>query len=294
MAPATLHARGALLTLLGVLVLSFDALLIRLSLAETWTVVFWRGLGSGVVMLVAARLMDGPGLVHRFTGLGNAAFIGAPLYGLSSVLFVYAINNTAVANVLIVLATMPLMTVAFSRLLLGERIRTDTIVASAVVLAGLVIVFSDSIGAGTWSGDLAAVCSGTALALFFTLLRQAGDVNTLPITGIGSVLAALGVLAIGAAPFAVPVAGLPWLALLSLAVIPLAFALITAGPRYLPVPEVSLIMLLESVTGPTWVWLALGETPSRQVLLGGAVVMTTLLVYFTRRQFQARRRATLG
>jgi drug/metabolite transporter (DMT)-like permease len=63
---------------------------------------------------------------------------------------------------------------------------------------------------------------------------------------------------------------------MGLIVVPISFALITVGPRYLPAPEVGLLMLLETVLGPIWVWLAIGEYPGDLALVGGALVVATL------------------
>ena len=59
-------------------------------------------------------------------------------------------------------------------------------------------------------------------------------------------------------------------------VVPLGFSLMTLGPRYLPAQEVSLLLLLEAVIGPLWVWWVIDEVPARESLLGGAIVLTTL------------------
>jgi drug/metabolite transporter (DMT)-like permease len=67
-----------------------------------------------------------------------------------------------------------------------------------------------------------------------------------------------------------------WLGLLGIVVMPVGAALITTGPRYLPAPEVSLILLLETVVGPFWVWLVLGEEPSGRAIVGGAIVIAAL------------------
>ncbi len=87
-----------------------------------------------------------------------------------------------------------------------------------------------------------------------------------------------------------------WIGLLGLVVIPIAFGLITTGPRYLPAPEVGLIMLLETVLGPIWVWIALGEEPPPMSLVGGAIVIVALAVHslVRLRQQQAARRARPG
>ena len=65
--------------------------------------------------------------------------------------------------------------------------------------------------------------------------------------------------------------------LMGLVIVPLGIALLTLGPRYLPAPEVGLLMLLETVLGPFWVWLALDEAPTQLALVGGAIVIATLL-----------------
>ncbi len=71
-----------------------------------------------------------------------------------------------------------------------------------------------------------------------------------------------------------------WLGLLGLIVLPVSFGLISLGPRYLPAPEVSLIVLLEAVIGPLWAWAFIGQIPTVTSLVGGVVIIATLAVYF--------------
>jgi drug/metabolite transporter (DMT)-like permease len=52
--------------------------------------------------------------------------------------------------------------------------------------------------------------------------------------------------------------------------------LFTAGARRIPVAEAALIAVLESVLGPVWVWLAIGENPGVPSLVGGAIVLAAL------------------
>jgi drug/metabolite transporter (DMT)-like permease len=78
-----------------------------------------------------------------------------------------------------------------------------------------------------------------------------------------------------------------YLALLGLIVVPIPFSLLAIGPRYLPASEVSLLLLLEAVLGPLWVWLVLKEFPGWLALIGGAIVIVTLVamnVYALRRE----------
>jgi drug/metabolite transporter (DMT)-like permease len=108
--------------------------------------------------------------------------------------------------------------------------------------------------------------------VFFTLLRRARSSNTGPI-----LIAAAGIVAGVMLPFAwapvIPMASLPYMVLLGLVVIPVAFTLISQGPRYLPAAEASLLMLLETVFGPVWAWLLLSELPTAAAFAGGALVL---------------------
>jgi drug/metabolite transporter (DMT)-like permease len=54
--------------------------------------------------------------------------------------------------------------------------------------------------------------------------------------------------------------------------------MVMRGPRYLLAAEVSLLLLLETVLGPVWVWVALGEAPSVRDALTAAVIVVALAV----------------
>ena len=99
-----------------------------------------------------------------------------------------------------------------------------------------------------------------------------------PAAALSGLTSAAVALALGAPAALVPEA---WPAMLAmgLLVLPIATSLITLGPRFLPAPEVSLLMLLETVLGPLWVWLVLGEEPGRLALIGGAIVVGTLILH---------------
>jgi drug/metabolite transporter (DMT)-like permease len=103
-------------------------------------------------------------------------------------------------------------------------------------------------------------------------------INSLAAVGFGSFLAALFALIMGADPALPSPGNIVFLALNGIIIIPIAMALITYGPKLISAPEVSLIMLLETVLGPVWVWLVLSEQPLRQTFIGGALVVTAIVV----------------
>ena len=277
------HAKGLLITAAGVLAITPDSLLVRLVDTDVWTLVFWRGL------LMAFGIGVGLLLVHRGETWARCRAVGAngllitALFTATTVFFVTALDRTTVANTLIIVSSAPLFAALFSRLFLAEAVPLRTWMAILATLGGIAILVSGSLGQGTLEGDLAALAATIGLAGSFTAMRRGRAVSMVPATALSGVTsAALAVLVgtlLGGAPAALaPEAWTPLL-LMGLLVLPVSTALITLGPRYIPAAEVGLLMPLETVLGPLWVWLALGEEPGPRALLGGTVVVVTLMLH---------------
>ena len=292
-----LHAKGFLLTLLGVMVLTPDTLLLRLIPADAWSLVAWRGILQSSVLFAAFFLWRGAGALTEVRALGRRGLLVAGLYAINAISFVIGVENTAVANVLVILAASPLFAALMSLIFLKERVAPATWAAILAALAGVAIVVGDSLQAGTVWGDLSALVTATSLAAIFTVIRGSGGLNMIPATALGALISGLTAL-----PFAgLPLAGLlvppgdSWIYVLLMGalVMPLSFGLITLGPRHVPAAEVALLMLLETVLGPLWVWLGVGETPSRATFIGGAVVLGAVALHaawrLTRRRSAAPR-----
>ena len=270
---------GRVLIVFGVLALSPDGLLTRLVDADSMTVVWWRTLltAAGITVVLALWRRAGVARVVReslsLPGLGIAI-----LFGTGTVFFVLSITNTAVANTLVILAAGPIFGAWMSRLFLREAIHAETWAAALFVLVGLGALFSDSLETGSLFGDACALAAAFCTSGAFVVLRRYRRPDPLVLVATGSLLACVAV-----TPFAAPLSGdgrdLVFLALLGVVLLPVAFALIFNGPRHIPAPEVSLLMLLETAVGPVWVWLIIGETPSAQVAGAGVLIIATLAVH---------------
>ena len=275
----TPHAKGLLIATLGVLILSPDALLNRLVGVDVWTVLFWRGIGQILVLGGLAVATEGTRIVGRARALGPIGLAAGLSFACSQVAFVTSVRLTSPANVLVLVSAAPLCAALFSRLLLRERLSRATALAIAGGMIGVAITVSDAAATGTWQGDLIAAGVPTALGFSYTLLRRAPSVDTrlvLVVTGVAIMVVSL---TFGGAPTLPAGLDILWLGLLGFAVTPLSFLLISRGLRYLPAAEVGLLMLLELVFGALWVWLALGEAPSDRALIGGGLVLTTLVAH---------------
>ena len=271
------HRRGFLLTLFGVLVLTPDTLVIRLIDIDPWTMSFWRGAMMAVSLYVAYSLVRRGKTLSDTMKLGAAGLAVAVIYALNKISFVFAVDHTQVANVLIILASTPLMAALLSIVILKEHVSKSTWAAIITGMTGVVIVVGHGFQAETWLGDIFAFITALALAVMFIIIRHHKHVNMIPAAALGAALSA-----IIAAPFADPMSVAPgnWglLLLLGFVVLPLSFGLITLGPRTVPAPEVALLLLLETALGPLWVWIVINEVPNETVIIGGVVVISAVVL----------------
>ena len=269
------HAKGLSITALGVLILTPDSLLVRLIEADHWTVVFWRG------VLVSLALGIGLVLVHRRDAWDRCRAVGrtgvavAFAFAIAGIAFIYALTHTSVANTLIIVSAAPLFAALFARPILGERVAGRTWLAIAAAIVGIAIAVSDGLGGSSLEGDLAALAAAIALAAEHTLIRRGRETSMIPALVLAGLIAALLVLPL-ARPFELVPRDVPLLLLMGIVILPASVALMTMGPRYIPAAEVGLLLLLEVVLGPVWVWWVLDEVPSDRALIGGAVVVGTL------------------
>lgn len=276
----TNQVKGTLLTGLGVLILSPDAMLIRLMTAEPMTIVFWRGVGIFVMLSLMSVVRHRGRLVAYLRSVGPIGLLVSVLFAICQLGFVGGVATTNPAHVLVMVAATPLVAALASRLILGERIAPSTGIAIVAGLSGVAIMMSAHLGGGggQLSGDLIAAAVPLSLGIAFTLIRRlkVGDVWLLYAVS-GLIVASV------AAPFRsaefLSGADVLWAGILVLIVVPVSFALITQGPRYITAAEVSLIMLLETVLGPIWVWLVVGIAPTIHALIGGSILLATLAMH---------------
>jgi drug/metabolite transporter (DMT)-like permease len=272
------HLKGLIVTVAGILVLSPDSLLVRLIATDVWTLLFWRGLLMAVATSAGLALIHRGKLLQVFYRMGRSGWLGGALMGAGTLLFVQALSRTSVANVLIIIGVGPLYAALLGRVFLKEAVALRTWLAIGGALIGIWITVSGDVSHGRLSGDLCAALAALCSACYMTVLRSSQDIDMTPTVALGGLLVALFAWPL-AAPLSPTASDALFSALLGLVVLPISLVLIALGPRYLSAPEVSLIVLLEIVLGPYWVWLALGEEPGSRALVGGAIVLATLILH---------------
>lgn len=273
------QTKGLLITLMGVLFVVPDSLFVRLIEADALVIAFWRGMISGGVILLWVVATRGFAPFRALFSTGRYGLFYSLITGAAGIFFVTAVSLTSVANVVLILASMPVFAAIYSWLFLGERVSRRmvwTMVAVAIGIAVIAYGSGETEGAH-WSGDVIALSLSALFAAGLTAARRVRHVSMVPGAALGYVFWSLVLLAF-VAPMQVEQGqwGLVALHGVFISVSGIGLAL---GPRYIPSAEVGLLILLESVLAPLLVWAAIGEAPGGYALVGGAVVIGALAVY---------------
>lgn len=272
----TPHLKGILITALGVLFVVPDSLFVRLIEADALVIAFWRLVNAGVLIAFGLLLWQGTAPFRAVLTTGAAGMIYVLCTGLSGVLFVLAVANTSVANVVFIIASMPVFAMIFSRVFLAEPITRRMLMTIIAVAAGLGIIAygSGETEGASWEGDLMALAVSAMFAAGLTAARQVRHVSMVAALPFAYGLVALALLPF-AAPFDVAADQVP-LVTLHAVVIALSSIFLALGPRYITSAEVSLLVLGESIFAPLLAWAVLAEHPGSWALWGGAVVLGAL------------------
>lgn len=301
------HTQAVLLMVAVTLMWSIAGVVSRqLEAAARFEVTFWRSAFTALSLLVIlpvwraadraaglAQAKPGEGALQRHWGVlaGSRAFwVSGVCWGTMFTAFMLALTFTSVANVLVVMAAGPLFTALVARIFIGQRLPLRTWVAILVAGAGIVYMYGSQMwtaftdpganASGLVLGSLAALCVPVAGAINWTVVQrsqqQGQSIDLVPSVLLGAMISATATLPL-ALPFAATGSDIAWLALLGLVQLAIPCALAVVCARSLKAPEVSLLALLEVIFGIVWAWLWADETPGREVLLGGSVVIGALL-----------------
>lgn len=272
------HLKGVIITALGVLIISPDGLLTRLIHTDHWTLIFWRALFLSFGMWMITSMVHPRATWQSYRNMGQPGLLMVVLYSFGTISFIIAITHTSVANTLIILSTTPLFAALIGLLLFRETIELRTWCAIFLVAIGVYVISSDGGAEGaTLFGDFAAMSGAFFLAAGFSVVRRRPGISVFPVISCSGLVTAIMILPL-AQPLSITQQDLGYLIIMGVYMLPVGTALMYIGPKYIPASEVGLMLLLESVLGPTWVWLALGEQPGMRTLTGGAIILSTLAI----------------
>ena len=254
----------------------------HLEAARSFEVTFWRSAFTVLALAIMLPAIRGrETLVRSLRAGGKTLWLSGLCWCVMFTAFMVAITMTSVANVLITMASAPLLTALISRVFLGHRLVVRTWAAIVVAGIGIAWMYAREFSAADpqhLMGTLIALAVPIAAAVNWVTIqhtRRNADVDLLPAVLIGAALSALATLPF-AFPFEASAHDLGLLALLGVVQLAIPCLMSVAAARHLSAPEASLLALLEVIFGVAWAWLGAGETPAVHVLGGGAMVLIAL------------------
>jgi drug/metabolite transporter (DMT)-like permease len=271
--------RGAALVALAALLWSSSGLFIKVLPLGALQIAFARSLVAALTIALVVHLRGG----RPFPRPDALALACAISYAGVLVFFVAATKLTTAANAIFLQFSAPIYLVFLEPRLAGRRVSARDLTAVIVCLGAMALFFVGRLGAGTLAGNLLGVASGLCLALFSLSLKLQRDRRP-DVDPIGAIILGNFLVALLCAPLALrgfhPTPSQTGILLyLGVFQIGVAYLLFNAGMRHLSATGAVVTGTLEAVLNPIWVFLGIGERPSAWALLGGLLILGTIIWY---------------
>jgi drug/metabolite transporter (DMT)-like permease len=270
--------KGSLLAFVAVMFITPDSLFIRLSNIDTWGLVFYRGIIPFVTVLLGMLLIYKLSFFKMLFTSGYHGIIYILTFSVTNITFVVSIQNTNVANTLVMIAMAPMLSAILGGIFLKELPDKKTWIAIFITFGAAVYIFYDSLKLGNFFGDILGLITALGLAIGAVTIRSARNKNLVPAAVVGKLIVALFALFF-IESFTLTKSDQIIVPLMCIMCVAIPFVLVTIAPRFIPAAEVNLFFLLETIIGPIWVWLIIQEQPSLETIQGGAVIITAIAIH---------------
>ena len=270
--------KGSLMAFVAVMFITPDSLFIRLSNVETWSLVFYRGIIPFVLVFIGMLLIYRLKFFNLLRSNGYYGFAYVLTFSVTNIAFVVSIQNTNVANTLIMIATAPMLSAILGSFILKENPDKKTWVAIFITFFAALYIFYDSIKLGNFFGDILGFVAAMGLAVGAVIIRSAKKLNLVPSAVIGKLIIALFAM-LFVKDYSLNNNDIYIVPLMCVMCVAIPFVLVTIAPRFITAAEVNLFFLLETIIGPIWVWLIIKEQPTPETIVGGAIIVLTIATH---------------
>ncbi len=270
--------KGTLIAFTAIMFITPDSLFIRLANINSWNLIFYRGLIPFLVVFLGLLIIYKTKLFKEIISNGWHGFFYACTFTVTNIFFVISIENTNVANTLIMIALAPMLSAIISFFFLKENPDKKTWLAIVITTLSVVYIFYDSLEAGDLLGNFLGLVCATGLAVGAVIIRSAKKISLVPSAMMGKLTVTL-IALLFVDQLKLEDGDAVIVPLMCIMCVAIPFVLVTLAPRYITAAEVNLFFLLETILGPLWVWFVIKEQPSLETILGGAVIVATIAVH---------------
>ena len=270
--------KGMLLAFGGIMFITPDSLLIRLADISSWNLIFYRGFIPFLTIFIGLLIIYRSSLFKKILDNGWHGVFFILTFAITSIVFVISIENTNVANTLVMIALAPMLSAIISLIFLKENPDKETWIAIIITTLAVIYIFYDAIDSGDFLGNFLGLVCATGLAVNAVIIRSAKKISLVPSAMIGKLIVALFAI-IFVDQIKLENNDLIIVPLMCVACIAIPFVCVTLAPRYITAAEVNLFFLLETIFGPFWVWLVIREQPSFETIIGGGIIIATITIH---------------
>jgi drug/metabolite transporter (DMT)-like permease len=274
----TNQQKGSLLAFTAVMFITPDSLFIRLANIDTWGLLFYRGAIPFVTVLLGLLMVYKTNFFKLLFSMGYPGIVYTITFTVTNITFIISIQNTNVANTLIMIAMAPMLSAVLGALFLKENPDKKTWITIFITFIAVAYIFYDSIQLGNFFGDIFGFITALGLAIGAVVIRSAKDRNLVPSAAIGKLLVAVFALFF-IENFELVETDIYIVPLMCILCVAIPFVLVTIAPRFITAAEVNLFFLLETILGPIWVWLVIKEQPSLETIQGGLVIIIAIAIH---------------
>ena len=267
-----------MLAFIAVMFITPDSLFIRLSNVDTWGLVFYRGIIPFFTVFFGMLLIYKLNFFKILFTSGYHGLIYVGTFSVTNITFVVSIQNTNVANTLVMIATAPMLSAILGAVFLKEPPDRKTWISIIITFLAVLYIFFDSLKLGNFYGDILGLITALGLAVGAVIIRSAKTKNLVPAAVVGKMFVAMFALFF-IESLVLEDKDLIIIPLMCILCVAIPFVLVTIAPRFIPAAEVNLFFLLETIIGPIWVWLIIKEQPTLETLYGGAIIITTIAIH---------------
>ena len=270
--------KGSFLAFVAVMFITPDSLFIRLSNVDTWGLVFYRGFIPFCLVLIGMLIVYKLNFFKMLFNSGYHGLIFITTFSITNITFVVSIQNTNVANTLVMIALAPMLSAILGGIFLKEIPDKKTWAAIGVTFLAADYIFFDSLQLGNIYGDILGFITALGLAINAVTIRSAKKKNLLPAAVVGKLFVAIFAMFF-IETYTLIERDLIIVPLMSIMCVAIPFVLVTIAPRFIPAEEVNLFFLLETIIGPFWVWMVIKEQPSLETIQGGSIIILTIAIH---------------
>ena len=273
----TNNAKGLALTSLGVFIMSLESLFIKFTTISPFLFSFYIGIFMFISMISTFLFKEKTVLKKALNTNLLMLIVCAILMGTSNIFFITAVKTTTVANVVIIFSTAALFSALFAYLFYREKITKNIIVASFFMFVGLFIIFNDKLEIGSIEGNIYALLCTAFFATSYVILSRYKEMDRFILTAFSGL--ALSMIAFFFCDdLSIDFKTLAVVMIMGLLISPISRVFLGNGAKYISASEVSLLMIIETIMAPVWVWIFLNEVPSSYTFIGGSIIVATLIV----------------